>query len=126
MAIDTASAGDRGTRNRDLVRRSVVPTVLAMALAALWPALWVHRYHSVTALLSLGTHGGPSTQAIMRDFPHSYLFPNAGHDGKFFYVIARHPFSFSTCRRTGTAGSCSPYSAACSRTTEAPHWSMHW
>jgi hypothetical protein len=95
MANDTASAGDRGTRNGDLVRRSVVPTLLAVALAALWPALWVHRYHSITALLSLGTHGGPSTEAIMRDFPKPYLYPNAGHDGKFFYVIARHPFSFS-------------------------------
>lgn len=47
------------------------------------------HFRSVSALL-LPAADGPSV--IHRDFPHAKLFPDPGHDGQQFYVIARNPF----------------------------------
>jgi hypothetical protein len=43
-----------------------------------------------TALLQVGTES-PAKAEIGRDFPSLHLEPTQGHDGKYFYLIARHP-----------------------------------
>src|SRR5689334_5908995 len=96
MATQQATRPARPDAGRSApLGQSIVLTLLAVALAAVWPALWVHQHHSLTALLALGRTGGPSVRAALRDLPHAYVFPNGGHDGRFFYVIARHPFWFT-------------------------------
>ena len=96
MATQQATTPSRPAtaRSADL-GQSVFLTLLTVALAAVWPVLWVRQHKSITALLALGRAGGPSVQATLRDLPHAFVFPNGGHDGRFFYVIARHPFSFT-------------------------------
>jgi hypothetical protein len=48
------------------------------------------REWNPTALLQVGT-GSPAKAEIGRDFPSLHLEPTLGHDGKYFYLIARHP-----------------------------------
>ncbi len=96
MATEQAASAARpGATRRPGIGQSIVLTLLTVAVAAVWPALWARQHRSITALLALGRSGGPSVPAILRDLPHAFVFPNGGHDGRFFYVIARHPFSFS-------------------------------
>jgi hypothetical protein len=44
-----------------------------------------------TALLQVGTVS-PAKVEIGRDFPNLLIVPTSGHDGKYFYLIARHPW----------------------------------
>ena len=73
-------------------RGSVLAAVLiAVALAALWPAAWARSNHSAEALLGAGTKG-PARELIARELPDAPLFDGLGHDGQQFYAVARHPF----------------------------------
>lgn len=70
---------------------TVAIVLAAVALAAVWPLAWVHRYGDTTAVLGAG-EDGPSRALIAEEIPHAVAFPSWGHDGQQFYAIARSPF----------------------------------
>jgi hypothetical protein len=71
----------------------------AVALGAFWSALWAYSYRSITSLLAIGKAGGPATIAVHHDLRHVFLFAGEGHDGRFFYTIARYPFDIALLNR---------------------------
>ncbi len=84
--------GDRDENAPRRRRGSVLAAVLvAVALAALWPAAWARSNHSAEALLGAGTTG-PARELMARELPDAPRFPGLGHDGQQFYAVARHPF----------------------------------
>jgi len=80
-------------------RRSWPFVAAAVALSAYWPWLWSRAFGSITALAVIGKQGGPATDSFVHDFPHGFRFAGLGHDGRYFYTIARHPFDFSLLRQ---------------------------
>ena len=67
-----------------------------VALASVWPLGWALQHRSATALLVIGNEPTKDQPAIMREFPHGYVFHNQGHDGAGIYLMARHPFALRT------------------------------
>ncbi len=70
-----------------------------VALSAYWPWLWSRAFGSITALAVIGKQGGPATDTFVHDFPHGFRFAGLGHDGRYFYTIARHPFDYTLLRQ---------------------------
>lgn len=84
---------DRTLARPSLRRRGgvIAAIVVAVALAALWPAMWARSNHGAEAMLGAGTEG-PSSALIDRELPSAPRFVGLGHDGQQFYAVARHPF----------------------------------
>lgn len=80
-------------------RRSWPFVAAAVVLSAYWPWLWSRAFGSITALVVIGKQGGPATDSFVHDFPHGFRFAGVGHDGRYFYTIARHPFDFPLLRQ---------------------------
>jgi hypothetical protein len=95
--VATVTAPTRPARPR--ARRSWPFVAAAVALSAYWPWLWSRAFGSITALAVIGKQGGPATDTFVHDFPHGFRFAGLGHDGRYFYTIARHPFDYTLLRQ---------------------------
>lgn len=62
----------------------------AAAVAGAQLHIVADRDWNPTALLHVGAYS-PAAAVIARDFPALWVEPSAGHDGRFNYLIARHP-----------------------------------
>jgi hypothetical protein len=68
----------------------LVASLLAVALAALWPLQWANTQGDLSAVLGAGIDG-PAAPVLQRELPEAIRFGSFGHDGQQFYVVARYP-----------------------------------
>ncbi len=73
-------------------------TLLAVLLAAGLVGLRVRAVGSVTGLLSVGPTS-PAFPLVRREVPRLAVVREAGHDGAYFYAIARRPFDVTRTAR---------------------------
>ena len=73
-------------------------TVAAVAIGLLLTVVQVRALGSASGLLSVGPHA-PGYPLVHDEIPHLRTAVGRGHDGVYFYAIARHPFAFSRTAR---------------------------
>lgn len=90
--LDAGSHPAPGGRRPPAFARSRAGIVLVtVVLSLMWPALKIAAYGSFDAVLGVGPRS-PALSAVEADIPDLHRTTDYGHDGQYFYVIARHPF----------------------------------